>query len=196
MGSLSKRDRRALLLLGAATVVFLLLQYGVLPRASGEAVSGAPPEVTEKRLLRLQQVARQRPRLAAEADAAARELKEVEKGLLRAATAAQASAEVLQTVKSLLGAQGVSLQSSEFQAIKPAGPDYAQVPLAATFTCGIDQWINFMTALRNAEQVLSTVDVRLSQNDAKSKTLLARVVVAGYIPASLAASAPKGGPGL
>jgi Tfp pilus assembly protein PilO len=184
MGSLSQRDRRALLILGAAVAVFLLLQFGVFPRTEGGGVSSAPIDLLERRLRRLQQLARQKPRAAAEAEAAARELAEMEKGLLKAATPALASAEMQQVVKELLTSQGIALQSSEFGPVKAAGEHYAQVPLTVVFTCGIEQWINWMTAVRNAPQILATEEMRLSLGDPKNKTVQVRMVVAGFIPAS------------
>ncbi len=185
MAAMSQRDRRALLLLGAALVVFLVLQFGVLPRSGAGPESSTPVGVLEKRLARLQQVERQKPRAAAAAEAASRDLAEVEKGLLKAATPAQASAEMQQLLRDLLRGQGMNMQSSEFGAIRPAGEDYAQVPLTVNFNCGIEQWINFMAALRNAPQVLSTVEVRLANADTRNKTVQVRMIVAGYIPASL-----------
>jgi len=185
MAAMSERDRRALLLLGAALVVFLVLQFGVLPRSGAGPASSTPVGVLEKRLARLQQVERQKPRAAAAAEAASRDLAEVEKGLLKAATPAQASAEMQQLLRDLLRGQGMNMQSSEFGAIRPAGEDYAQVPLTVNFNCGIEQWINFMAALRNAPQVLSTVEVRLANADTRNKTVQVRMIVAGYIPASL-----------
>ena len=171
--------------MAVAVLLVLVLQFGVLPRTEQGALFFAPIEVTEKRLQRLQQVARQKPRAIAEAEAAARELVETEKGLLKAATPALASAAMQQIMKDLLSAQGINLQASEFGTVKKVGEDYAQVPLTVVFTCGIDQWINLMTALRNAPQVLSSVEVRITPGDSKNKTAGVRMVVAGYIPASL-----------
>ncbi len=185
MAAMSERDRRALLLLGAALVVFLVLQFGVLPRGGAGPESSTPVGVLEKRLARLQQVERQKPRAAAAAEAASRDLAETEKGLLKAATPAQASAEMQQLLRDLLRGQGMNMQSSEFGAIRPAGEDYAQVPLTVNFNCGIEQWINFMAALRNSPQVLSTLEVHLSSSDLRNKTVQVRMIVAGYIPASL-----------
>ncbi len=181
------------MILGAALVVFFALQYGVFPRMGGGWAAGFPLEAMEKRLTRLQQVARQKPLAVQAAEAAARDLTEAEKGLLRAATPAQASAEMQQIMKSLLTAQGINLQGSEFGAVRTLGADYAQVPLAVNFHCGIEQWINLMAAIRNAPQVLSSQEVRITQGDPKNKMVQVRMVVAGYIPAALLG--PKGAGG-
>jgi hypothetical protein len=131
--------------------------------------------------------------VAAAAETAARELAEAEKGLLRAATPAQASAEMQQLMREMLRGQGINMQASEFAPVRAAGEDYAQVPLAVVFQCGIEQWINLMAALRNAPQVLSTVEARLASADQKNKTVQVRMVVAGYIPASLLGARPAAG---
>ena len=182
-----------MLILGGAIALFLVLQYGVLPRTDAVATPLASVEAAEKRLRRLQQIAQQKPRAVAEVQVASRELAEAERGLLKAATPALALAEMQQIMKDLLSAQGIALQGSEFGAVKAAGEDYAQVPLTVAFSCSIDQWVNLMAALRNANQVLSTLDVRLGQADTKNKTLQVRMVVAGYIPASLVAASKAAG---
>lgn len=173
--------------------IFLVLQFGVFPRSEGGAVSAAPAEVLENRLRRLQQVAQQKPRTAAEAQVAVRELAEIEKGLLPASTPALASAQMQQILKELLSSQGINMQASEFGPVKAVGEDYAQVPLTVAFGCSIDQWINWMAAVRNAPQLLSTLDIRLAQRDLKAKTVDVRMVVAGYIPASLLGTAKRPG---
>ncbi len=173
--------------------VFLVLQFGVLPRTAGGVVSSTPVDVLEKRLLRLQQVAQQKPRAAAEAQTAGRELGAMEHGLLKATTPALASAQMQQIMKELLTSQGISLQASEFGAVKAVGEDYAQVPLTVIFICSIDQWINWMSAVRNAPQLLSTLEMRVLQKEPAKKTLEVRMVVAGYIPASLLGTAKRPG---
>lgn len=193
MAPLNERDKRALLILGLAAVAALVLEIGLPgPGATGgpeAGVSASSIQLAERRVRRLQEVARQRPRAAAEAEAAAKALAATERGLLKATTPALAEAEMLQIMKDMLGAQGISMQSSEFGVPKAAGGDYAQAPLTVNFTCGIEQWINLMATLRNAPQTLSSVDIRLAPADAKNKTVQVRMVVAGYIPASLVARA-------
>lgn len=188
--AVSERDKKALMILGAAVVLVLALQLGLPWRQESIAtVSPSSIQMAERRLKRLQEVARARPRAAAEAESAARGLAEVEKGLLKGATAALALAEMQQLAKDLLQVQGIGMQSSEFGTVKAVGEDYAQVPLTVNFNCGIEQWINLMAAIRNAPQVLSTQEVQLSPGDMKNKLLRVRMVVAGYVPASLAAAA-------
>jgi hypothetical protein len=85
------------------------------------------------------------------------------------------------------------MQASEFGAVKAVGEDYAQVPLTVVFTCGIEQWINWMAAVRNAPHILSTQEIRLTQKDTRNKTVEARMVVAGYIPASAVRTAARPG---
>jgi len=195
MPPLSDRDRRALLLLALAVAVFLALQFG-LPRAENVLASSTPIPEMESRLRRLQQVALEKPRTATAAAAAARELAEAEKGLIAAATPAIASAQMLQIVKDSLTAQGIALQTSEFGQVKVLGEDYAQVPLTVAFSCGVEQWINWMAAIRNAPHTLSTLEMRVVHKDHRNKTVDVRMVVAGYIPASLAGSARRAGAAL
>ena len=129
MSPMSRRDKRALALLGGAAVVFLVFQFGVAPGGEQGSVFAPSLELAEKRVRRLQQVAQRKPRAAAEAEAAARALADAEKGLLKAATPALASAEMQQLVKDLLAAQGINMGNSEFGTVRPAGEGYLQVRL-------------------------------------------------------------------
>jgi len=153
------------------------------PPAGSQPVTAAPSSVAtlEKRLRRLQERASQKPLVAAEAEAAARALAETERGLLRGATPALASAEMQQLMKQMLQTHGINMQASEFGPVKTAGEDYSQVPLSVSFPCAIEQWINLMVALRNAPQVLATQNIRLSPGDQKNKLMNVHMVVAGYI---------------
>lgn len=197
MPALSQRDKRALIILAIALPLWLLFYFGLrLIPAVGDStvvVSSSSIQTAERRLRRLQELARQKTRVAAEAEAASKALAGTEKGLLPGSTPALASAEMQQIMKNLLQAQGIAMTSSDFGAVKAAGEDYAQVPLTVNFTCGIEQWINLVAAIRNAPQVLSTQDVRVSPGDPKNKAVQVRMVVAGYIPASIAAAAKGAG---
>ncbi len=195
MTRLSERDKKALLMLGGALPLALVVLLWPASRTEAVMPSSASVTTLEKRLRRLQEVAQQKPRASAEAEAAVKALAETEKGLLKAKTPPLASAEMQQLMQEMLRAQGITMQGSEFGTPKAAGEDYAQVPLTVMFSCAIEQWINLMSALRNAPQVLSTLDVRLTPGDQKNKLMQVRMVVAGYIPASLL-PASKGAAGL
>lgn len=187
--ALSEREKRAVMLGGVVVVALVLvLQLGPSRQESIVTVSSASIQIAERRLTRLQEVAKGRPRAVADSDAAAAALGQVEKGLLKGGTPALALAEMQQLAKELLQGQGIAMQSSEFGTVKAVGEDYAQVPLTVNFSCGVEQWINLMAAIRNAPQVLSTQDVRLTLADVKAKTLHVRMAVVGYVPASLAPS--------
>ena len=55
----------------------------------------------------------------------------------------------------------------------------------------IEQWINLMSAIRNAPQVVSSLELRIVGADPAQKTVNVRMTVAGYIPASLVARAKE-----
>src|SRR5262249_36151549 len=138
---MTQRDKRALLIFCGAVIVALALW--LKPPAGSQPVTAAPSSVAtlEKRLRRLQERASQKPLVAAEAEAATRALAETERGLLRGATPALASAEMQQLIKQMLQTHGINMQASEFGPVKTAGEDYSQVPLSVSFPCAIEQWI-------------------------------------------------------
>src|ERR1041384_8721757 len=103
---MSERDKKALVVLAIAVIVALLFEFG-WPASKGEAavVSSSSIVAAEARLRQLQQVARERPRVAANAEAVAAALADEEKGLLKASAPALASAEMQQLMQELLRGQ-------------------------------------------------------------------------------------------
>ena len=100
MPALSQRDKRAVLILAIALPLWLLFYFGLqhIP-AGGDStavVSSSSIQAAERRLRRLQDLARQKTRVAAEAEAASKALADTEKGLLPGSTPALASAEMQQ----------------------------------------------------------------------------------------------------
>lgn len=184
--SLSSRDRRALMLLGGALLVFALLQSDFLLPAGGggSAATSASIDAVEERLLLAQVQARQTPLADAEFEAVSKTLATLEIGLLRAETAALAQAEMREIVGELLNAEGIPMRSSQFGAVRLEGDSYAQVPLIVSFSCGIEKLVNLMAGIANAPQLLSTRQIKVSAERGQTKTIRVEMTVSGYLPVS------------
>jgi hypothetical protein len=180
---LQSRDKRALALLLAAFGIAGLLQLDIFAPGAASASAGSL-EAAEQRLLLAQVKARQLPLAEAELDAATRQLDVLEQGLLKSESAALAQAEMRQLVGDLLGAEGISMESSQFGAVQLDGEDYAQVPLNVDFRCGIEQFVNLMAAVANAPQLLAPRRIRITPANDATKNVRVQLTVAGLLPAA------------
>jgi Tfp pilus assembly protein PilO len=180
---MQSRDRRALLLLIGALVLAALFQFDFFAAGSGSGAPVGSIEAAEQRLLLAQVRARQLPLAEAELDAVERQLAVLEQGLLKSETAALAQAEMQQLVGDLLAAEGISMESSQFGTVQLDGEDYAQVPLNVNFECGIEQFVNLMAAIANAPELLASRRIRITPEDAATKSVRVQLTVAGLLPA-------------
>ena len=182
--SLSQRDRRALMLLGGALVLFLVLQFGSWLPSSGGTESGESIEAAEQRFQVARARARQKPLVDAEFGAASQVESQMEQRLLAAQTAALAQAEMRELVGNLLAGEQITMQSTQFGAVRLEGDAFAQVPLVVNFNCGIEKFVNLMAAIANAPRTLSTRQIRISPEQGETKAVRVQLTVAGYLPVS------------
>ena len=68
---------------------------------------------------------------------------------------------------------------------KPLGNDYGEVSVSVAFNCGIDQLVNFLTAIANEPQVLATNEINISGGGDKKKILQVRLSLSGVVPKKL-----------
>jgi hypothetical protein len=184
LSSLGERDRRALMLLGGALILFLLLQFDFWLPSGARPGSGATVDAAEQQFLLARARARQKPLVDAEFGAASQWESQMEGRLLKAQSAALAQAEMREIVGSLLAAEQITMQSTQFGAVRLEQETFAQVPLVVNFTCAIEQFVNLMAAVANAPQALSTRQIRINPGSADTKTVRVQLTVSGYLPAS------------
>src|SRR5689334_11255033 len=99
---LEKRDQRALLLLAGAVAVTLIVRFGA--GSSGPAVVEASVDtvdMAEKKLMKLRQLAATVPGKEALVKQASAQVTAKEAGVIQAATAQQAQAQLLQVIREL-----------------------------------------------------------------------------------------------
>ena len=182
---IQSRDRKALIALGVALVLFVILQSDfILPSPGPTAADAGTVEGVEQAFRLARVKVRQKPLVDAEAQATARALAEIEKRLLASENAALAKAEMRQLVEDLLTAEGIAMRGSRFGNVALEGEDYAQVPLIVDFECQIEQFVNWMAAVANAPQLLSTRRIQLNPGNRETKSVRVQVAVSGYLPAS------------
>lgn len=179
----SDRDRRALMFLGIAFVLFLLLQTDwVLPAPNATASMPGSIEAEQNKLLLAQTQVRQEPLLSAEYRSLRSLEESLEDRLLESETAALAQAEMRERVGQLLEGAGISMRASRFTSVKAEGEDFAQVPLIVDFTCDITRFVNLLADIANAQELLSTREIKVSLANPKTKAVRVELTVSGYLP--------------
>ena len=188
---ISERDRRALIGLGIAAVVILVIQFW--PSApdsktpAGITVATVSPEMLESRLLKLRSLAAEQPGRLKILDQVKDELKTREKGMLQADTAPQAQAQLVQIVRSIGRSvvPPVEARPTEIGRVTPFGTDYGEVTVAVQFEAGISQIVSMLAAIGSQPELIATTELRILQATAKDKMIQVRLVVSGIVPKRL-----------
>lgn len=186
MSGLNERDRRALTLLLAAAAIAMAFHFWPEDGA-GDVVEVASIPQLERRVQRLRQIERSiEPREQVRKKVAAA-LAEREKGVIRAETAAQAQAQILQIVRRVLRAQAppVDLRASELRQPRRINEQYGEVSVQVTLDCGIEQTLNLLSDLGSQPEALGTVAVSFDTANPKQKTVPARIVISALVPGKL-----------
>lgn len=182
---MTHRDKRALIGLGVSVVLFALLQIDVsLPGLRSASTGAAPIEAVEQSLKLARARAGRGPLVQAEAKAARVALDEIEEGLLSSENTALALAEMRQILENLLRVEDIAMKSAKFSAVKREGDYYTAVPVDVNFTCRIEQFVNWIAAVGNAPQLLSTRRMSINSTNSDTKTVTVNVTVAGFLPVS------------
>jgi Tfp pilus assembly protein PilO len=179
-------DRRTGLILVVGVAAVLILRFGVYADKTSEVV--APIESTpiaEKRLDRLRQVAATVPGKEAILKQVSAELATREKGILKAETAAQAQAQLLEVIRRTANANGIDVRGAEELRVRKLSDDYGEVLVAVSFTCAIEQLVNFLSGIANEPEILATNEMHIAAANAKQKTVQVRLSLSGVVPKAL-----------
>src|SRR5205814_10495715 len=119
-----QRDRRALLLLCLAALSILVLRVTVFSDSQAKVVKAADSiPLAQKRLARLRQIAATVPGKEAVLKQVTADLAARESGIMRADTAPQAQAQLLQIVRRVGKTEGIDVRGGEFGSVRPLGND-------------------------------------------------------------------------
>jgi hypothetical protein len=180
-------DRRTLLVLAAGLLLVLVLRFAVMGDKKPEAVAAYDSvPLAEKRLAKLRETVATVPGKETMLKQAAAQLAAREKGMILADTAAQAQAQLLEIIRRAGKDEGIDVRGAEEMKVRALADDYGEVVVAVSFSCRIEQFVNFMTALANRPELLATSDIRVSANNPKEKTVQVRLALSGVVPRKLA----------
>jgi hypothetical protein len=187
MSAMGGKNRRALIWLAgglAAILVMRLWTGGGSAPAVVEAVNSVP--LAEKRLEALRQKAATLPGEEALLQQVTAEVQNREKGLIDAPTAQQAQAQLVEIIQKVAQANGFDVKGVEaMPQPKPLGDDYGVVTVSETFSCGIEQLVNFLAALANEPQLLATDEIQVTGGSDKKKNIQVRLNLSGVVSRKL-----------
>jgi hypothetical protein len=184
-----KVDRRLLILL-ATMAVSVALRYLFFAGDSAPKVVAATTSIpmAEKRLQRLRELAGTLPAKEALLKQVNEELATREKGIIKAETGSQAQALLLDTIHRIAAQNGFDARGADqFTEAKPLGDGYGVVSVTETFTCAIEQLVNFLAMLDSQPEILSTNDIHISGGNGmdKEKKIQVRLSLSGVVPRKL-----------
>jgi hypothetical protein len=184
-----KVDRRLLMLL-ASLAASVILKYMFFSGDSAPKVVAATTSIplAEKRLQKLREQAASLPAKEALLKQVNAELATREKGIIQADTAPQAQAHLLDTIHRIAAQNGFDARGADqFTEAKPLGDAYGVVSVTETFTCAIEQLVNFLAMLDSQPEILSTNDIHISGGNGmdKQKKIQVRLSLSGVVPRKL-----------
>jgi hypothetical protein len=182
-------DRRLLMLL-ASLAASVALKYVFFPGDSAPKVVQATSSIplAEKRLQKLREQAATVPAKEALLKQVNAELATREVGVIQADTAAQAQAHLLDTIHRIAAQNGFDARGADqFTEAKPLGDAYGVVAVSESFTCAIEQLVNFLAMLDSQPEIISTNDIHISGGNGmdKEKKIQVRLSLSGVVPRKL-----------
>lgn len=178
---MSRRDKRALLIAGIAAAVFMGAQFWVLPLWDQIQEGREGLEVQEQTFLKFREAVESRAAREAEKVLLEGRLREAEAGLLTGETPAIASAELRTRVQQLAAENGLEVPSIQFQAERPLGEDYLQIPLGIQLKGRINDLVGFLQACGTGPTMLRVLGLSIQSVGDKEKTLNVNMTVAGIL---------------
>jgi hypothetical protein len=186
--TLGPRDRRALMLLGAAAIVCVVLWIALPAQRQTDVVTFVDTiPAAAKRLSGVRQSAATFPAEERSQQAAAAQLAAREKGMLQADTPAQAQAQLIQIMRRLAAAQEppIDVRSTEVGKTQPLGDSYGEVTVPVSFVCRIDQLVNLLADVTAQPELLAAGGLRITAGDAKDKVVNVRLTLSAVVPRKL-----------
>ncbi len=180
-------DKRSLVALVAGVAAILLVRFVWFSDSGASAAVAASDTIpaAEKRLAKIRQIAATVPGKEELLKQAKAELAEREKGVLRADTEAQAQAELLEIIQGIARKNGIDARGMQDSRGVPISGDYGEIWTTISFSCGIDQLVNFLASLGDQPQILATYDLHVNGGRDKKKNIQVRLSVSALVPRAL-----------
>jgi hypothetical protein len=187
-------DRRLVYLLVGSALAMLIIRFGFLGESAAPVVAASVESIpqAEQRLDQLRRVAATVPGKEAVKKQMDAEVSQREKGLIGGETEAQARAQLLELTTNIAKANGIDTRGMDDYHSKVITPDYGDISVTVSFTCGIEKLVNFMAAMANQPQILATNEIQINGGNDKKKNIQVRLNVSGLVPRKLLPAEKKG----
>jgi Tfp pilus assembly protein PilO len=180
--NLSKRDRKLLIWTAAALVLYLLLNYWLLPVFDSFAEAREKIALQEKRVMNYHKVLGGKNSVQEAIASAQQQLGKLETGLLMGQSDALASAEIQGLVKNLVIAKGMTFRRSDALPATSLSAEYSRVPARIEITGSIEQFLDLMTTFANGPKHLLVEEMKItptSIGNPRNKSILLNLTVSG-----------------
>jgi hypothetical protein len=180
--------KRQITLFGALGVMLasVLVRYGAFSGGQDVVVAHDTIPVAKQRLEILRRKAAQAPGKEAVLKQVMGELQRREKGIVQADTAEQARAHLMELLhRTALANNFDTTGAAQLPEPKVLGKDYGLVSVGQNFTCGIDQLVNFLSAIANEPEILATDSIFVQPVRNPNKDIQVRLIFSGVIPKKL-----------
>jgi hypothetical protein len=187
MSQLSRNRQLILYGTAASLLVSVAARYGVFGSGEPSVVMAHDSiPVAKQRLEILRRKAALVPGKETVLKQVQAELAQREKGIVQEDTSEQARAHLMELLHRTALANGFDTSgAAQLPEPKALGKDYGQVSVGQNFTCGIDQLVNFLSAIANEPEILATDSIFVASARNKNKDIQVRLTFSGVIPKKL-----------
>ena len=162
MINISGREKGLIAATGGAALIFVLMQYSVLPYWDSLAETSEKIDIQSKRISSYRRVLRGQDSVEAALRVAQQQTALMETGLLTNRSDALANAEIQGLVKDLAISKGMSFQRSDSLPVKSVSPEYSKVSTRVEITGAINQLVDLLAAFETAAKILFAEEMRIS----------------------------------
>lgn len=185
--NLSARDKRALTILTVAVVVFLLVDFGLLPLVDRFAEARQTLAVRELALRKYRRSAASEAARQSSLSELQKRLATTEAAMLESQTAALAAAELQRTLKEVAAANQIELSGTEFLPAKPLDYEHTLISTRFAVSANMERLVNFLVALETGPKSLGVRSLTVYANTGNpEKKVNATLVLSGVMRAEKA----------
>ncbi len=182
MNKLSKRNKRALVGIGAALLFYLVVDHVALPFFDLQQQVGQEIELKERSLLVAQHSIGQESLYQTRLADVEQVVAEYQRRLLEAKDPASAGVQLEGLVRGLAAQNGVRVSRSNPIPEKKIGEKYAKISLQMNLECDLDSLIHFLHAVSTHDKFLLTEDFNLASFRVRDETRIQpRLQISAFI---------------
>jgi len=150
-----ERDRRGLLALGIAAIVYVLLSYAVIPSFERLGAAGENAAVKEDQLMRYRRALARKGHYAQMLEQARKSVTEAEARLIRGDNPSLASVELQTTVEEAAKKFEIQLGPRNMSPARKKDDFFNELTMTVSFECTPNQLVMFLSEIRSAPKFIT-----------------------------------------